>query len=52
MKESETCSSVPANRLQHFPIMMFAVIMGLSGLTIVYQKAEEILGLKTYVATI
>ncbi len=39
----EECSIVPANRLQFFPIMMFAVIMGLSGLTIVFQKAEEIL---------
>ena len=39
----EECSVVPANRLQFFPIMMFAVIMGLSGLTIVFQKAEEIL---------
>jgi len=34
------------NRLKNFPIMMFAVVMGLSGLTIVFQKAKEILGLK------
>ncbi|MGE4419079.1 MAG: SLAC1 anion channel family protein [Sulfurimonas sp.] len=27
------------NRLKFFPIMMFAVVMGLSGLTITYQKA-------------
>ena len=40
------CSTVPINRLQFFPIMMFAIIMGLSGLTIVFQKAEEILGMK------
>jgi tellurite resistance protein len=45
-------NSVPLNRLQHFPIMMFAIIMGLSGLTIVFQKAEEILGIKTYVSTL
>ena len=32
------------NRLKFFPIMMFATVMGLSGLTIVYQKAHEILG--------
>ena len=32
------------NRLKYFPIMMFAIVMGLSGLTIVYQKAGEILG--------
>ncbi|MGM0534187.1 MAG: SLAC1 anion channel family protein [Campylobacterota bacterium] len=38
------CESVPSNRLQFFPIMMFAVVMGLSGLTIVFQKAGQILG--------
>ena len=27
------------NRLKNFPIMMFATVMGLSGLTITYQKA-------------
>jgi len=27
------------NRLKFFPIMMFAIVMGLSGLTIAYQKA-------------
>ncbi|MBT3279908.1 MAG: C4-dicarboxylate ABC transporter [Campylobacteraceae bacterium] len=31
------------NRLKFFPIMMFAIIMGLSGLTITYQKAHEVL---------
>jgi len=47
MEESKTqeCSVIPSNRLQFFPIMMFAVIMGLSGLTIVFQKADEVLGL-------
>lgn len=28
------------NRLKFFPIMMFAVVMGLSGITITYQKAS------------
>lgn len=32
------------SRLKHFPIMFFAIIMGFSGLAIVYQKAGEILG--------
>lgn len=31
------------SRLEHFPITMFAIIMGLSGLTITYQKAHELL---------
>jgi tellurite resistance protein len=44
MIEKKECTVLPSNRLQHFPIMMFAIIMGLSGLTIVFQKAEEILG--------
>ena len=33
-------SSESANRLKFFPIMMFAITMGLSGLTITYQKAS------------
>lgn len=44
--ETEFYKIVPLNRLQNFPIMMFAIIMGLAGLTIVFQKAEEILGMK------
>ncbi len=32
------------NRLEHFPIMMYAVVMGMSGLTITYQKATLWLG--------
>ncbi|MGB5866417.1 MAG: SLAC1 anion channel family protein [Arcobacteraceae bacterium] len=28
-------------RLQHFPIMMYAIVMGMSGLTITYQKAHQ-----------
>lgn len=28
-----------SNKLENFPIMMFAIVMGFSGLTIVYQKA-------------
>ncbi len=32
------------NRLKFFPIMMFATVMGMSGLTITYQKAAQWLG--------
>ena len=42
--EKSTCKAIPSNRLKFFPIMMFAVVMGLSGLTIVFQKAASILG--------
>lgn len=45
MKKDEEILTIPTNRLQNFPIMMFAIIMGLSGLTIMYQKAEEVLGI-------
>lgn len=30
-----------STRLQFFPIMMYAIVMGLGGLTITYQKAHE-----------
>jgi tellurite resistance protein len=33
------------SRLKHFPIMMFAIVMGISGLAIVFQRGEKILGL-------
>lgn len=39
------------NRLKFFPIMMFATVMGLSGLTIMYQKAGIWLGFPTLIGT-
>ncbi|WP_024954386.1 SLAC1 anion channel family protein [Sulfurospirillum arcachonense] len=36
MEESSVCEK---NRLKFFPIMMYAIVMGMSGLTIMYQKA-------------
>ncbi len=42
--EEKLCEQVEINRLKFFPIMMFAIIMGLAGLTIVFQKSNEILG--------
>lgn len=44
---NESIKLLPSNRLQFFPIMMFAVVMGLSGLTIVFQKASHILGISS-----
>ena len=41
---------IEQNRLKFFPIMMFAIIMGLAGLTIVYQKAHEIFGLNSIIS--
>jgi len=37
-------------RIENFPIMMFTIIMGFSGLTIVYQKAAELFGFPHIVA--
>lgn len=39
------------NRLKNFPIMMFAIVMGMSGLTITYQKAHLWLGFSAYIST-
>ncbi|MDQ1268497.1 MAG: tellurite resistance protein, partial [Campylobacterota bacterium] len=33
-------SVIELNRLKFFPIMMFAIVMGLCGLTITYQRAS------------
>jgi len=33
------------SRLQHFPVAWFAMIMGLGGLTLAWQRTEDILGL-------
>ncbi len=48
---NEEIKLVP-NRLQFFPVMMFAMVMGFSGLAIVYKKAHEILGFSIVVADI
>ena len=32
------------NRVKFFPVMMYAMVMGMSGLTIMYQKAALWLG--------
>jgi len=48
----QECKTVQSNRLQFFPIMMFAVVMGFSGLTIVYQSAHEIFGFSMWISNI
>ena len=45
----ENVKKVP-NRLQYFPVMMFAIVMGLSGLTLVYKKAHEVLGFPSFMS--
>ena len=52
MQEQESIKSIPSNRLQFFPIMMFATIMGLAGLTLVYKRASEIYNFPSFISTI
>ncbi|MBI3873560.1 MAG: SLAC1 anion channel family protein [Arcobacter sp.] len=40
------------NRLKFFPIMMYAVVMGLGGLTITYQKAHIWLGFPSIIGVV
>ena len=42
MIKKEKCSE---NRIKYFSISFFAIILGLVGLTLAFQKAEEILHL-------
>ena len=39
---SEIQKETSSSRLQFFPVMMFAVIMGFSGITLAYKKASEV----------
>ena len=51
MENGQKCQKVELNRLKFFPIMMFAIIMGLTGLTIAYEKAHEMFGIPSIVGT-
>ncbi len=42
---------VEKNRLKFFPIMMYAIVMGMSGLTITYQKAGDWIGFPHIIGT-
>ena len=59
MNQTEQITSIPSDRLQFFPVMMFAIVMGFSGLTLVFKKLHEVLyfpsiitSLFTYTSTI
>ena len=49
MQQEEMIKSIPSDRLQFFPIMMFAIVMGLAGLTLVYKKISEALYLPSFI---
>ena len=52
MQEQESIKSIPSDRLQFFPIMMFATVMGLSGLTMVYKRLNEVLSFPSFISTL
>ena len=47
----EAIKRIP-NRLEFFPVMMFAIVMGLSGLSLVLLKAHEVLNLSAVLGNI
>ncbi|AFL69416.1 SLAC1 anion channel family protein [Sulfurospirillum barnesii] len=50
MEVTEKVETVEQNRLKFFPVMMYAIVMGLCGLTIMYQKAVSVLGFSEWIA--
>ena len=52
MQEPENITSIPSNRLQFFPVMMFAIVMGFSGLSLVLNKMHEVLYFPSFIASI
>jgi tellurite resistance protein len=46
----EACAT-QQDRLKFFPIMMYAIVMGMSGLTIMYQKAGQWLGFPHFIGS-
>ncbi|MCB1759517.1 MAG: SLAC1 anion channel family protein [Gammaproteobacteria bacterium] len=40
-----------STRLENFPISFFAMVMGLSGLTIAWEKAQHLLGVNLHITT-
>lgn len=41
MGQKEHITAIPSDRLQYFPVMMFAIVMGFSGLTLVLGKLHH-----------
>jgi len=52
MNNEETIISIPSDRLQFFPVMMFATVMGLTGLALVFKKIQEVLYLPEFLGLI
>jgi tellurite resistance protein len=52
MENNENIKAIPSNRLQFFPVMMFATIMGLTGLALVFKKISEVLTFPSIIGNI
>lgn len=52
MEQTENIKSIPSDRLQFFPVMMFAIVMGFAGLSIVLKKFSTVLYFPSIVAYI
>ena len=52
MQEQESIKAILSNRLQFFPIMMFATIMGLGGLTLVYERMSSVFSFPIFISSI
>ncbi len=52
IESKESIKSIPSNRLQFFPVMMFAIVMGLSGLSLVFKKLSEVLYFPSIIGTL
>lgn len=52
MQEQESIKAIPSNRLQFFPIMMFAMIMGLGGLTLVYERVSLVFSFPMFISIV
>ena len=47
----EVIKAIPSNRLQFFPVMMFATVMGLGGLTLVFERLNHVFLFSSIFAT-
>lgn len=52
MGQEEHIKSIPSDRLQYFPVMMFAIVMGFSGLTLVLEKLHKVVFFPGFIASI
>lgn len=52
MATEDTTQALPQARLAHLPVAFFASVMGLSGLTLAWMKAEAVLGVSSSISSV